>query len=144
MVLHTEIAADLQKRYGVSSETAVRLVSAASAVAGSIKGVKATGKLPVPNDLPKNIHAGRPGKNIRGHNNFQEGRSYFNNGVDPAELLGGVHSGKCPIVGAGARGNPVVDFGRPIGVDGRTGQPVTKGQIRYGKNGAHIVPDGRN
>lgn len=62
MVLHTEIAADLQKRYGVSSETAVRLVSAASAVAGSIKGVKATGKLPVPNDLPKNIHAGRPGK----------------------------------------------------------------------------------
>ncbi|WP_164741265.1 hemagglutinin repeat-containing protein [Achromobacter spanius] len=42
MVLHTEIAADLQKRYGVSSETAIRLVAAASAVAGSIKGVKAT------------------------------------------------------------------------------------------------------
>jgi filamentous hemagglutinin len=38
MVLHTEIAADLQKRYGVSSETAMMLVAAASAVAGSIKG----------------------------------------------------------------------------------------------------------
>ena len=105
---------------------------------------KATGKLPVPNDLPTNIHTGQQGKHIRGHNNFEEGRSYFNNGVDPAELLGGVHSGKYPIVGAGARGNPIVDFGRPIGIDGRTGQPVTKGQVHYGKNGAHIVPDARN
>lgn len=39
-VLHTEIAADLQKRYGVSSEAAIRLVAAASAVAGSIKDAK--------------------------------------------------------------------------------------------------------
>lgn len=43
LALHTEIAADLQKRYGVSTETAARLVAAASAVAGSIKGAKATG-----------------------------------------------------------------------------------------------------
>ena len=40
LALHTEIAADLQKRYGVSTETAARLVAAASAVAGSIKGAK--------------------------------------------------------------------------------------------------------
>jgi len=44
LALHTEIAADLQKRYGVSTETAARLVAAASAVAGSIKGAKATGR----------------------------------------------------------------------------------------------------
>ncbi|WP_082136273.1 polymorphic toxin type 50 domain-containing protein [Pseudomonas deceptionensis] len=100
--------------------------------------------MPVPNDLPTNIHAGQQGKHIRGHNNFEEGRSFFNNGVDPAELLGGVHSGKYPIIGTGARGNPIVDFGRPVGIDGRTGQPVTKGQVHYGKNGAHIVPDARN
>ncbi|MNM99778.1 hypothetical protein D3C81_1123470 [compost metagenome] len=87
---------------------------------------------------------GQQGKHIKSHNNFEEGRSYFNSGVDPAELLSGVHSGKYPVVGVGARGNPVVDFGRPIGVDGRTGQSVTKGQIHYGKNGAHIVPDARN
>lgn len=62
----------------------------------------------------------------------------------PAELLAGVHSGRYPVVGTGARGNPIIDFGRPIGVDGRTGQTVTRGQIHYGKNGAHIVPDGRN
>ncbi|WP_425221573.1 polymorphic toxin type 50 domain-containing protein [Pseudomonas sp.] len=101
-------------------------------------------RLPVPSDLPFNIHAGQQGKHIRGHNNFEEGRSYFNDGIDPAELLSGVHSGKYPVVGAGARGNPIVDFGRPIGVDGRTGLSVTRGQIHYGKNGAHIVPDMRN
>jgi filamentous hemagglutinin len=144
MVLHTEIAADLQKRYGVSSETAMMLVAAAIAVAGSIKGAKEISKLPVPKDLPTKIHMGQQGKHIKGHNNFEEGRSYFNDGVDPTELLGGVHSGKYPVVGAGARGNPIVDFGRPIGVDGRTGQSVTRGQIHYGKNGAHIVPDARN
>ena len=36
LVLNTEIAADLQSRYGISPETAVVLVAAASAVAGSI------------------------------------------------------------------------------------------------------------
>lgn len=41
------------------------------------------------------------------------------------------------------RGNPIVDFGRVVGVDGRTGLPVTRGQVHYGENGAHIVPDGR-
>ncbi|MDO9426995.1 MAG: polymorphic toxin type 50 domain-containing protein, partial [Methylobacterium sp.] len=97
-----------------------------------------------PNGLPTNIHMGQQGKHIRGHNNFQEGRSYFNDGVDPTELLAGVHSGKYPVIGTGKRGNPIVDFGRPIGVDGATGQSVTRGQIRYGRNGAHIVPDARN
>jgi len=47
MVLHTEIAADLQERYGLSSETAIRLVAAASAVAGSIKGAKLELLVPV-------------------------------------------------------------------------------------------------
>ena len=107
-------------------------------------GVKGVSKLPVPSDLPKTIHMGQQGKHIKGHSNFIAGRSYFNDGIDPIELLNGVHSGKYPIVGAGARGNPIVDFGRPIGVDGRTGMTVTKGQIHYGKNGVHIVPDARN
>ncbi|WP_373925562.1 polymorphic toxin type 50 domain-containing protein [Enterobacter hormaechei] len=37
----------------------------------------------------------------------------------------------------------MVEFGRPIGVDGTTGQAVTRGQIHYSNNGAHIVPDAR-
>lgn len=28
-----------------------------------------------------------------------------------------------------------MDFGRPIGIEGRTGQPVIKGQVHYGENG---------
>lgn len=70
-------------------------------------------------------------------------RDMFNSDVDPSELLAGVHSGKCPVVGNGSRGNPIVEFGRPIGVDGTTGQAVTRGQIHYSNNGAHIVPDAR-
>jgi filamentous hemagglutinin len=116
---------------------------AEEAKASALNGAKATTKLPVPSDLPTNIHIGQQGKHIRGHKNFIEGRSYFNDGVDPADLLAGVHSGKYSIVGTGARGNPIVGFGRPIGVDGRTGQVVTRGQIHYGKNGVHIVPDAR-
>ena len=63
LALHTEIAADLQKRYGVSTETAARLVAAASAVAGSIKGAKSSGA--VINVAPMiqrvlNVRAGLP------------------------------------------------------------------------------------
>jgi hypothetical protein len=105
---------------------------------------KATKSLPLPNDLPKNIHMGQQGKHIRGHNNFIEGRSYLNEGVDANSLLEGVHAGKHPIVGTGTRGNPIVDFGKSIGVDGRTGQAVSHGQIHFGQNGAHIVPDVRH
>ncbi|MHC2148965.1 two-partner secretion domain-containing protein [Pseudomonas sp. 210_17 TE3656] len=140
--LKIAVAAGLGTAAGVLAYK--RAVASAKANPAPVSGPKEISKLPVPNDLPTKIHMGQQGKHIKGHNNFEEGRSYFNDGVDPAELLGGVHSGKYPVVGAGARGNPIVDFGRPIGVDGRTGQSVTRGQIHYGKNGAHIVPDARN
>ncbi|MGY2257821.1 hemagglutinin repeat-containing protein [Pseudomonas sp. SDO55104_S430] len=130
--------------FGSLAAKEVGATADAAAAVRNAEGSKEIIKLPVPTDLPTNIHMGQQGKHIKGHNNFEEGRSYFNDGVDPAELLGGVHSGKYPVVGVGARGNPIVDFGRPIGVDGRTGQSVTRGQIHYGKNGAHIVPDARN
>lgn len=107
-------------------------------------GAKKPNAFPVPESLPTNIHMGQQGKHIKGHNNFEEGRSYFYNDVDPKELLAGVHSNKYSVVAFGARGNPIVEFGRPIGVDGRTRKAVTRGQIHYGKNGAHIVPDSRN
>lgn len=103
----------------------------------------ASKRIPVPSDLPVTIDAGQQGKHIRGHNDFMEGRSYLNDGVDPAELLAGVHNGRYPLVGSGMRGNPIAEFGRPIGIDGRSGAAVTRGQIHYGKRGAHIVPDAR-
>ncbi|WP_286937330.1 hemagglutinin repeat-containing protein [Achromobacter sp. UBA4530] len=43
VVIHTEIAVDLQNRYGVSPEVAERAILVGSAVAGAIKGAKASG-----------------------------------------------------------------------------------------------------
>ncbi|WP_412770737.1 polymorphic toxin type 50 domain-containing protein [Ralstonia syzygii] len=55
--------------------------------------------------------------------------------------MDGVHSGAYPIIGTSNRGGyPVVDFGRPIGIDANSGLPTQYGTIHYGQNGAHIVP----
>lgn len=95
-------------------------------------------RLPVPSNLPKGIHSGAQGKHIPGHNNYIPGRSTITR--DPQKLLDGVHSGKYPIVRTNPRGQPVVDFGKPIGTHAGTGKPTNFGTIHSGKNGAHIVP----
>lgn len=100
--------------------------------------------LPIPEGLSTSIHLGQQGKHIRGHNNYIEGRSYLHDGVDPKELLAGVHSGEFPIIGKGSRANPIVDFGRDIGVDAGSGLSTPYGQIHSGKAGAHIVPHNPN
>lgn len=41
---------------------------------------------------------------------------------------------------ANSRGQPIVDFGKPIGVDAATGISTQYGTIHSGENGAHIVP----
>ena len=74
------------------------------------------------------------------HNNYLPGKSPINSNINPQELLDGVHSGKYPIISKGSRGNVIVDFGKPIGVDNRTGLPTNLGAVHSGKNGAHIVP----
>ena len=100
--------------------------------------------LPVPKDLPKNIHMGQQGKHIKGHNNYMKGRSTLLDDVDPQKLLDGVHSGDYKIIGKGSRGNPIVDFGKPIGRDGKTGELTQYGQLHSGKSGTHIVPHNKN
>ena len=91
-------------------------------------------------NVASSIHAGQQGKHILGHNNFIPGRSYFNEGVDPQKLLNGAHLGEFPDVGYGPRGQPIVDFGTNIGVDGSSGLATRYGTIHSGKRGAHIVP----
>ena len=86
------------------------------------------------------IHPGQQGKHVPGDNNFIPGRSTMNADIDPQQLLNGVHGGQYSVVGAGSRGQPIVDFGRPIGVDAATGLPTQYGTIHSGNNGAHIVP----
>lgn len=75
-----------------------------------------------------------------GNNNFIPGRSTIDSGVNPQELLNGVRGGQYPVVSTGSRGQPIVDFGRLIGVDASSGLPTQYGTIHSGKNGAHIVP----
>jgi len=90
--------------------------------------------------IAKNIHPGAQGKHIVGDKNYIPGRSTIDAGVDPQTLLDGAHSGKYPVVGTGARGQPIVDFGKPIGVDAGSGLKTQYGTIHSGKHGAHIVP----
>ncbi|MFC5472449.1 polymorphic toxin type 50 domain-containing protein [Paraherbaspirillum soli] len=68
------------------------------------------------------------------------GRSSINSDINPQEMLNGVHSGKYTVVGTGSRGQPIVDFGHPIGIDAGSGLTTQYGTIHSGKNGAHIVP----
>ena len=105
---------------------------------GQATGAKATGASL--DNVASSIHAGQQGKHVLGHNNFLPGRSYLNEGVDPQKLLNGAHAGEFPVVGYGSRGQPIVDFGKNIGVDGTSGLTTRYGTIHSGKSGAHIVP----
>lgn len=85
------------------------------------------------------IHAGKQGKHIPGHNNFIPGRSELTH-PDPQGLLN-KHSG----TGARHGTKEVVDFGEPIGTavseaGGRA--TTTRGTIHYSADGksGHIVP----
>ena len=100
-------------------------------------GSQATGAL---DNVATTIHPGQQGKHVPGDNNFIPGRSTLNANVDPQQLLDGLHGGQYPVIGTGLRGQPIVDFGKPIGVDAATGLPTQYGTIHSGKNGAHIVP----
>ncbi|WP_339495542.1 polymorphic toxin type 50 domain-containing protein [Pseudomonas sp. RA_105y_Pfl2_P56] len=131
-----------EHRLGVTRwEAAPRLALSAwttDFASGDTVGAKATGASL--DNVASSIHAGQQGKHILGHNNFIPGRSYFNEGVDPQKLLNGTHAGELPVVGYGSRGQPIVDFGTNIGVDGSSGLATRYGTIHSGKSGAHIVP----
>jgi len=122
---------------GISSDDAAWYSHLLAAIGGDLS-TKGTGK--IVDGVATNIHPGQQGKHIPGNNNFIPGRSSINSDIDPQKLLDGVHNGSYPVVGAGSRGQPIVDFGRPIGVDGATGLPTNFGTIHSGKAGAHIVP----
>lgn len=92
-------------------------------------------------DFPKTIHKGRQGKHMKGHNNYQEGKSYITITIEEAHDLVNKFSG----TGEKLTSNKErVDFGKEIGkyVDPQTGEEksTTVGLIHYSKDGCHIVP----
>jgi filamentous hemagglutinin len=88
--------------------------------------------------LPSQIHDGSQGKHIPSHNNFDEFRSPLLPNVSPSELLRAARHREAPLVGRSVRGDPIFDFGRPIGTSG--GSQTTYGTVHFSKRGAHIVP----
>lgn len=86
------------------------------------------------------IHDGAQGKHIIGHNNYTPGKSTLNRNINPQELLDGIHLGVYPVVSKNNRNTIVVDFGKPIGIDGVSGLSTNFGTIHSGKKGVHIVP----
>ena len=103
-----------------------------------IKNIFTTDKISVPAGLPKNINWGRQELHIPGAK-YTEGRSALDQGINPQELLDGVHSGKYPITRITPRGYPIVNFGKRIGTFG--GKEASEyGIIHFGEKGAHIYP----
>lgn len=86
------------------------------------------------------MHKGKQGKHIPGHNNYRPGKSIINGGLQAAQDL--------IIEGAGKGvwhepNKETVDYGRIIGtyVDSNGNRfDTTVGTIHYSKTGAHIVP----
>ena len=92
-------------------------------------------------EFPKYIHAGRQGKHIVGHNNYENGRSILTISLAEAEKLLKKYGGTGQKVNVSSKR---VNFEMIIGkfVDKETGKAydTTVGTIRYSKDGAHIVP----
>ncbi len=92
--------------------------------------------------FPKNIHIGKQGKHIVGHNNYKKGKSILNVSTDTAQSLVKKYSGTGRKIGANRE---KVNFKRVIGkyVDPKTGKAydTTIGTIHYSNSGTHIVPE---
>jgi filamentous hemagglutinin len=103
--------------------------------------VKSAGSLAV-NVIPE-IHIGKQGKHIPGHNNFVPGRSKLL--IDPRSLTAqvgtGKQVGKIPVGQPGSKERVVFDDIIGVYID-QTGasSPTRVGVIHYSKSGIHIVP----
>jgi len=93
----------------------------------------------------QDLHPGKQGKHVLGHNNFQPGKSELTY-PDPAGLLRRFGGTGTPVRGVygSLDYRERVDFGAVIGtyVDPVSGArlPTTKGIIHHSTTGAHIVP----
>lgn len=88
------------------------------------------------------IHAGKQGKHIEGHNNYIDGNGILTE--NPAILLEGIQTGNFPILRQVGTGNKyIVDFKQDIGVYFKDGVRIGNTQygiVTFSKTGAHIIP----
>jgi len=93
-------------------------------------------------NISKVVNAGKQGKHIVGHNNYQVGKSILSENAQG--LLDAFHSGKINTSQVINEVKTRVDFGKVIGtyINPQTGEALstTKGIIINSKTGVHIVP----
>lgn len=121
--------------------------SGSSGYSGTQSGVGTSGShddgFRTVNGFPTNLHEGRQGKHIPGHNNYNPnaGRSIFHGSLAHAQELIDNFGGTGTWHGANKE---IVIFGEEIGTwvsrDGSKRLPTTRGTIHYSSTGAHIVP----
>ncbi|WP_172423149.1 polymorphic toxin type 50 domain-containing protein [Paenibacillus larvae] len=128
-----ELEEQLEKSLVSAGTSKYRLPMDLQLFAGKGKGIPK-----VVNGFDATIHAGKQGKHIPGHSNYQYGKSIL---TANAQKLLEKYAGKGEWIG---QNKERVDFGEIIGkyVDPITGEAIetNKGIIHYSKNGAHIVP----
>lgn len=97
-------------------------------------------------EQPKTIEEGKQGKHIRGHNNYQEGKSYLAISIEEAQALVDTYAGSGELQRTDSgkwnhKERIVTDkiIGVCIDKDGKE-MPTKKCYIHYSKTGTHIVP----
>ena len=119
-----------------------KAVDAAKVANKSSDAVRTAKKATNFSGFPKNIHTGKQGKHIVGHNNYKKGKSILNVSTETAQKLVNKYSGTGRKIGASRER---VNFKKVIGkyVDPKTGKAydTTVGTIHYSNSGTHIVPE---
>lgn len=95
--------------------------------------------------FPLNVHAGKQGKHIKGHNNYtNEKKGFFYGNIDDAQVLVNKYAGTGEWLGENKeriKTNKVI--GMHIDFDGNR-RETTNFIIHYSKTGTHIVPAAPN
>jgi RHS repeat-associated protein len=126
--------AGLMKGGGAIVKAVVKRAPATARIANELRSAA---------DRAPQIHAGKQGKHIVGHNNFESGRSILR--ADPEVLAlragTGAPANSIPVGQPGSRERIVFDHVIGQNVDGAGVASDTRvGIIHYSKDGIHIVP----
>lgn len=101
------------------------------------------------NEIDKTVNAEKQNRHIRGTREYDEGRSYLFDGIDPQELVDRYHgTGYTPTNRLGEWKNVEtvsvnMDIGIEVNPDTKIETSTNRFTIHYSKTGTHIVPSER-
>lgn len=97
-------------------------------------------------EIDKTVNAEKQNRHIRGNSEYDEGRSFLLDGIDPQELVDRYHgTGEISFTRKGEWDRKEIitaDMIIGVSVDKTTNKrtPTQKFKIHYSKTGTHIVP----